>query len=408
MKKKIIILIFSLTILFNIYNNIFAIIDNSKIESKNIGVYNLDNMELLYGINQNEKISIASITKVMTAIVAIENIDDLNEIITIDYSTINGKLDPDLVVAGIYEGEKLSYYDLLCTMLIPSGADSAMYLANNILDNEETFIQKMNEKAKELKLNNTNFSNPTGLDDENNYSTINDVSKIMKYALSNNTLKEIMSLEKYTTSDKNITVTNTISKTSKRYGLELEYIIGGKTGTTSDAGLCLASFSKDEDTNLLAIVTGSSMYSKKPYNIIDTEYIYSEIINDYSKKAIISQGDIIYTLPSVCTKQENVSVCSKEDIFSYTDNVNKQNILVQYEGLETLDYTIKQGEKIGTIKVYYNNIFVKELDITLDEKLNFSITKWIRINKKPIIIFSAVIFIMIILLKLILKKRKNK
>ena len=150
------------------------------------------------------------------------------------------------------------------------------------------------------------------------------------------------------------------------------------------------------------------MYSKKPYNIIDTEYIYSEIINDYSKKAIISQGDIIYTLPSVCTKQENVSVCSKEDIFSYTDNVNKQNILVQYEGLETLDYTIKQGEKIGTIKVYYNNIFVKELDITLDEKLNFSITKWIRINKKPIIIFSAVIFIMIILLKLILKKRKNK
>lgn len=395
-------------ILSSIYNSIFAIINTEKISSKNIGVYNLDNMELLYGLNQNEQISIASITKVMTAIVAIENIDDLDEKIIIDYSTIRGKLDSDLVVAGIYDGEELTYYDLLCTMLIPSGADSAMYLANNVLDSEDTFIQKMNEKAKELKLNNTNFSNPTGLDDENNYSTITDVSKMMKYALDNSTLKEIMSLDTYTTSDRSLTVNNTISKTSKKYGIELDYIIGGKTGTTSDAGLCLASFSKDEDTNLLAIVTGSSMYSQRPYNIIDSEYIYSEISNDFSKKTIISKGDVIYNLPTICSKQDNVLIYSKEDILAYTDHVNENNILIQYDGLEVLDYTIKQGDKIGTIKIYYNNIFLKEIDVTLDEKLDFSIIKWIKINKKPIIISSIVILIIIIFISFSIKNRKNK
>lgn len=410
MKKKISLIIISLIVLFSILDNdIFAKIDEEKIYSNYVGVYNLDNMELLYGKNHKEKIAIASITKVMTAIVSIENIVDLNEKITIDYSSIKGKVDSELVTAGIYNGQELTYYDLLCTLLISSGADSAEYLANNVLENEDQFINAMNNKAKEIGMENTSFSNVTGLDDENNYSTISDVAKMMKYAFKNETLKEIMDKNTYTTSDKNLTVRSTISKTAKRYGINIEYILGGKTGTTGDAGLCLASYSKDENVNLLVIVTGSSMYSTAPYNIIDTEYLYNEIINDYSNKNIISQGDEIYTLPTECTKQDSASIFAKEDIVVYTDVVNEEKIAIEYNGIETLDYTIKVGEKVGEISIYYNNKLVKKVDAILDEKLEFSFIKWININKKPIIILVLIVTTIIILIsKTKSKKIKTK
>ena len=137
------------TIVFS--NYIFASINlEDELYSPNVGVYNLENMELLYGENVDKTISFASITKVMTAIIAIENIQNINESITIDYSYIQNKVDSELVIAGIYDGQVLTYYDLIATMLVPSGADSAEYLANIIFENEDTFINKMNEKAQEL------------------------------------------------------------------------------------------------------------------------------------------------------------------------------------------------------------------------------------------------------------------
>lgn len=392
------------TIVFS--NYIFASINlEDELYSPNVGVYNLENMELLYGENVDKTISFASITKVMTAIIAIENIQNINESITIDYSYIQNKVDSELVTAGIYDGQVLTYYDLIATMLVPSGADSAEYLANIIFENEDTFINKMNEKAQELGMNNTSFSNVTGLDDDNNYSTINDLAKMMKYAMENDTLKEIMSLSEYTTTDKNITVRSTIDSARARYGIDVDYIIGGKTGTTGDAGLCLASFSEDEGVELLTIVTGASMYSSTMYNVIDTETIYESIINSYSMQNIVSVGDLLYEILCVCTKQDSVNILSKEDVLIYTDVIDKDCIKIEYEGLESLDYTIKEGETIGKIKVYYDENFIKEMDVTLDEKLEFSLIKWININIENIIIFTGVLIIFISAIILIYKKK---
>ena len=190
MKNKFLIIF----IFFNlILSTVLGAENLDNITSTNYGVYEADNLKQLYGQNTQEKISIASITKLMTAVIAIENINDLNEYITVDYSLISKSLDPELAVADIYNGQTLTYYDLLATMLIPSGADSAIYLSEIIFNDSTEFINQMNKKAHELQMNNTNFSNVTGLDDENNYSTIEDVAKLLKYVLENNTLKEIIS-----------------------------------------------------------------------------------------------------------------------------------------------------------------------------------------------------------------------
>ena len=406
MKQKFFIIFITFVFVFNSY--IFATVNFDDIYSPNVGVYNLDNMEKLYGKNEDEIISFASITKVMTAIVAIENIEDINDTIIVDYSKIYGKVDSELVTAGIYDGQTLTYYDLLATMLVPSGADSAEYLANIVCDSEEMFIQKMNEKALEIGMNNTSFSNVTGLDDAKNYSSINDLSKMMKCALDNKYLKEIMSLSSYTTTDGTITVRSSITNATTRYGIDIKYIIGGKTGTTGDAGLCLASFSEDDGVELLVIVTGTSMYSDTMYNVIDTENIYQKVIDNYSNQNIVSVGEELYQVPCICTKQDSVNILSKENITVYTENVEKNDVRIEYNGIDTLDYTVKQGEAIGTINVYYKDKLVKELNITLDEKLEFSLIKWININIESIIIFIGIITIFISSVILIYKKKNKK
>lgn len=406
MKYKFLILF----IFFNLYLNcIFGIENLDNIQSKNYGIYEADNLKLLYGKDDQEKISIASITKLMTAVVAIENINDLNATVTIDYSIISQSLDPDLAVAGIFDGEQLTYYDLLATMLIPSGADSAIYLSKTILDNDTEFISKMNDKARQLQMNNTHFSNVTGLDDENNYSTIEDIAKLLKYVLENDVLKEIISTPTYTTTDNLLTVSSTIFRAPQRYGININYIIGGKTGTTGDAGICLASYSEDEGIELIAIVTGADMYSTRPYNIIDSEILYEYISNTYSIQNVISQGEEILQLPTINCKQDNVKFYSETNITNYIDTLDKSKIKIEYNGIKTLNSSIKEGEKLGEISIYYDDELLKTSDIILNEKLDFSIIKWISTNRYPIFITltSIIILFTIFYLRNKFKKRKK-
>lgn len=404
MKNKFLIIF----IFFNlILNTVLGAENLNNIDSTNYGVYEADNLKQLYGQNTQEKISIASITKLMTAVVAIENINDLNEYVTVDYSLISNNLDPELAVAGIYDGQTLTYYDLLATMLIPSGADSAIYLSEIIFNDSTEFINQMNKKAHKLQMNNTNFSNVTGLDDENNYSTIEDVAKLLKYVLENNTLKEIISLKEYTTTDGKLTVSSTISRSAQRYGIDINYILGGKTGTTGDAGICLASYFNDESVELITVVTGADMYSTEPFNIIDTESLDEYISDTYSMQNIISTGEEILRLNTLNCKQDSVTFYSDTNITKYLDKLDKSKINIEYNGVEILTSNIQEGEKIGEISIYYDNELLKTSDIILNEKLDFSLTKWISNNRYPILITIASILVLSILFYIKFKKKSK-
>ena len=388
----------------------FVYADEISITSTHAGVYNADNMELLYGKNEQDKIAIASLTKLMTAVVSIENIPNLEDKITVDYDIISKTLDPELAVAGIYDGESLTYYDLLATMLIPSGADSAVFLSNVVFDSQEKFIENMNIKAQEIDMNNTRFSNVTGLDDENNYSTIEDVAKLLGYVLKNDTLKEIISMKSYTTTDGEITVSSTITRSAQRSGITLDYVLGGKTGTTGDAGICLASYTVDEDNTIISIVTGASMYSTIPYNIIDSEKLYKYIADKYSNQNVLSKGDKILELNTYCCKQDSVVFTLPEDIVKYVDNVESKDINIIYDGIDVLDSSMKIGTSLGKVKIYYKNELVGDVDIQLNEKLEFSLKKWIVIHKVLVgsIISGIVLVIIIILIRNSIKNKKNK
>ena len=407
MSRKNVVKIIVLILFFIIeISDIYAVVDEEKIHSSNVGVYNIEEMSLIYGKNIDERISIASITKVMTAIVAVENVEDVYDSVKVDYNKISKWLYEDLSIAGIYDGQELTYYDLIATMLIPSGADSAIFIASSIFKNYNEFINKMNEKASELGMNSTHFSNPVGYDDENNYSTIEDVAIMMKYALENNTLKDILTMKKYTTSDNKLTVYSTLDSLAIKYGVQIDKIIGGKTGTTQNAGRCLASFSDDEGVPLLVIVVGSPLYSNMPYNLIDTEYLYNIIQKEYTKRYIFVKGDKVFKIPTLYTTKKYVDIEVPENVMVYTDKIEQKDIKVQYEGISLIDSSIKIGEKLGKLSIKYKGKNIYESDVFLEENLKFSITKWIKTEYSTVTWMTGIALILIsISLRLDEKKR---
>ena len=179
--RKIVIFIIS----FIFINNVYALDLNSKYAY----VYNVKEDKVMYEKDSNKEIKVASLTKIMTAIIAIENIDNINKEVIIsarDYRDY-----PEYAVAKFNIGEKVTVKDLLFGALLPSGSEAVNALVRVTTDSEEEFIKLMNEKALELNLKNTHFSNPIGKDD-NNYSTMSDIARILEYALSNKIFKEIL------------------------------------------------------------------------------------------------------------------------------------------------------------------------------------------------------------------------
>ena len=146
---------------------------------------------MIYEKNSNEQTKVASLTKIMTCLVSLENISNLDDTVTVQYQDLIGL--KGYAVAGFRVGDEVSYKDLLYALMLPSGADAALALSNNI----DNFIDKMNNKAKELNMTNTSFSNPIGMDNDNNYSTAADLSKLLVYSLKNNTFKTIFSSDDY-------------------------------------------------------------------------------------------------------------------------------------------------------------------------------------------------------------------
>ena len=206
--KKLKILLF--IILMSLSINVYAI--EFDLNSQHAILYNLNDNSVLYEKSSKDKTSIASMTKIMTGIVAIENIENLDNKVKLTYADFAGLAEANAAVAGFRIGEEVTYKDLLYGLMLPSGADAAQSLTRNIAGSTEKFIEMMNQKAKELGCKNTHFVNPTGLDHQEHYSTVEDVATIFQYAIENEKFLEIIKTKTYTTSNGRLTFKSTIQR----------------------------------------------------------------------------------------------------------------------------------------------------------------------------------------------------
>ena len=361
MKKTLI----KLTIIFYIFLPIINI-KALEIYSENAVLYNMNEDKIIYEKNKNEKVKVASLTKIMTTILALENIDNIKEEIQMPKEAFIG-LD-GYVVSGIKPNEQITYEDLLYGTMLPSAADCAHALAINISGSIDNFVEQMNKKAIELNMNNTHFSNPVGIDDDN-YSTVDDIASLLKYALKNEDFKKIFATKEYKTTN-NIILESTIIEKSKPYNINVANIIGSKTGFTDEAGNCLASISKINGVNYLLVTTNASI--DKSYHIIDAVNIYDYYSNNYSYKKILSENQLIKTIKIDDIINKEYNIYSGLDKYMYLNNeIDTNNLTYEYEGIEDLTKEIKKNDKIGILKIKNNDKIIYQQDIYLDKKINF-------------------------------------
>ena len=258
-------------------------IDTGDLHSAYAILVRLSDKTVLMQKHGDERIYPASLTKMMTAVVAIENIPDLQKKIELSSSIFQPLYKADASMAGFLPGEKVRAIDLLYGALLPSGAECCIGLADEISGSEESFVKKMNQKADQLGMSNTHFTNSTGLQNENHYSTVKDLSLLLDYALQNQTFREIFTSSRHSTAATNkhpdgITFTSTLSQNLKDQTLPGGEILGGKTGFTDEAGLCLASLAQIGGKEYILVTAGAEGDHKtEPYDIDDAREVYQRL-----------------------------------------------------------------------------------------------------------------------------------
>lgn len=383
--KKAVFFLFSL---FFFCYSVYA--ENFDITGEYVSLYNMNEDILLYSKNDTKKTSIASLTKMMTTLVAIEEIDNLDKIVTIKERDFEGTV--GYSKAGFKVGDKVTYRDLLYGIILPSGADAVNAVVNNTLGYDK-FIKKMNEIAKKIGMNDTSYANPVGKDDENNYSTSNDLAKLLKYALKNETFKTIFTTKNYKTSN-GLNLESTVNRYENI--LNTNEIKGAKSGFTKDAGRCLASITTLNNVDYLLVVINSSTTS--PYNAVkDTITIYDYYNNNYGYKNIINDDTFIKEIPVDFSKEKTYKITGSEDIEKYLKN--NTEVTYKYVGSDKVTFNTKKGSKLGVVKIYDGDVLLATSNVYLENNIEYyPIITYIMIG-------IAVVFVLLIVK---IKKKKHR
>lgn len=321
-------------------------------------LFDLTNGELVMSKDADKVMKVASLTKIMTALVVLEN-RQLDEIVTITRPMISNLY--DYVVAGFRVGQKVSVEDLLYALLLPSAGDAAQALAISTSGSITEFANKMNERATQLGLKNTHFSNPTGMDNDN-YSTAHDIAIILQAALEDSTFKKIFETNEWNLRSINMKVEKTYKPRA--------HIAGGKTGYTGQAGRCFASIATIEGVDYLMVNLGAN--SKTSNHINDAEKIYAYIEQNFEEQTVISSGVLAQTLQVKDSFQETTDLYTETEFSDLLPaDLDHAKIEYVYEGMTIITREVELGAKVGQYIAKYDGEELGRVDLFLRDEITF-------------------------------------
>ena len=345
-------------------------IEDIDINSRSCVVLDRKSKTILFGKNENKQVKMASTTKIMTAIVIIENYD-LNKEITVSKKaagTGGSRL-------GLRTGDKITVHDLLYGLLLRSGNDAAVALAETVGGSIEGFAELMNQKAKELNLKNTHFESPHGLDSDGHYTTAYELALITDYALQNSTFAKIVGTKNYT-----ITINGypkALTNTNELLG-NLNGVYGVKTGFTNGANRCLVSSCKRGDMDIICVVLGADTKNFRTqdsiklieYAFANYEYVnikeiadkeLSALRNKYSSSFFVDKGisnKISFEISNIDTPILPI----KKDLVG---NITTESFLNT-----NLIAPVHKDEILGYIKIVSNNNVIANFDIICKSEIS--------------------------------------
>lgn len=325
----------------------------------------MSNNRILFAENMHTIRSVASISKIMTAILAIES-DKINNQIIIG-EEIEGSYG-----SGIYikQNEELKIIDLVYGLMLRSGNDAANAIAYHISGNNDDFVKLMNQKAKEIGMINTTFNNSSGLDTpKSNYSTAYDMAVLTSYAMKNELYRKVVFTKKYSLkTNMNTYIWHNKNKLLNSY----KYTTGGKTGFTEIAKRTLVTTASKNDLDLVAVTLNDGN------DFLDHKKLYEEAFNIYTNYKIIKKGNI-----NIINEKyyPNYDFYVKNS-FSYPlTNLETDNIILKFEieQKKEIKSNNKIGQliiKLGDLEIYRDDIYIKEK--SLEKSIFIKISNWLK------------------------------
>ena len=395
---------------------------------KSLYLENLDTEIAVYEKAAETRCYPASTTKIMTYIITAEHVEDFeNTYVTVKDDILHMLDGTGSSMAGLVAGEKVSIYQLLCCLMIHSGNDAALVLADYIGGGDiSKFVDMMNEKAKELGCENTHFANPHGLNDPNHYTTARDMAVMAKYALTLPQFSEITNtvISYCLGEDRYLLTTNYMIDASRGGDYYYPYAQGIKTGSTgNDSGYCLVSTAVKDGYTYLCVAFGAPYEDEngERYDngaMIDSKNLYKWAFSELEIKTIMDKNDLV--------KEINLNYAWNKDSIqlvpatSYSailpDDVNISSIDKTYDIPESIDAPVKEGDKIGTVTLSYANQELVTIDLLASETVERSelltamdafnkivTSKWFIIS----VIAIIVLFITYIIVATVYNKRKK-
>ena len=316
------------------------------ISAKSSIVICADTNQILYGENQHKKMGMASTTKIMTAIIALEN-GNTTDMVTISANAANQE------GSSVYlkPNDRVSLSDLLYALLLNSGNDAAMAIAEHIAKTPDAFAELMNEKATELECRNTHFENPSGLPHEGHYSTAYDMAIIMSYAIKNDEFAKIVG-----TKEHQIKTASGITYLKNHNKLLWQYpdCIGGKTGFTKSCGRCFVSCAEKDGVTLICVTLDAPDDWNDHKNLLDYGFEKAEMT------PIISRNEIL------CTRRirgVRLNILSGNDVLIPLKNGRKRHLTLKINLNETINGDINYGTHLGTGDIYVGDFLAGKVDL---------------------------------------------
>lgn len=361
LKFKIILLFFLLIIGIQTV----SLADEVKLNSEAAILVEVSTGRILYEKNSTKQMYPASTTKILTAILVIENCK-LDEIVTVRESALSN-IPSGYVTCNLQVGEQLTVNDLLYALMIPSANDAAYVLAEYVAGSVEDFSTMMNDKARELGCKTTHFVNPNGIHAESHYSTAYDLYLIGNYAMKNETFRKLVATTEYTlpateqypNNDRILKTTNELlNENSKSY--YYKNAIGIKTGYTSKAGNCLVAAASRDGLEFIAVVlNGGTTNEGLNSRYVDSKKLFEYAYDNFTLTKIIEKGSIVQTIEieNGTKETKNLDLVIDETITVVNNkSIDMNNVLPEIKLRETLEAPIAAGETIGTIKYKVDDI----------------------------------------------------
>ncbi len=393
---------------------------------------NTDSETVIFDKNADKKTAPASITKIVTCMLVLENCEDLDTPLTCKRESLNGLYEQNAATVGILAGETLTVKELLYALMIPSAADAANILADYVGGGSiENFVVMMNDFVKKLGCENTNFINAHGLDENGgNITTAYDLYKITKYALENPTFKEITSTLRHEIAPtEKYPYTRYLNNTNKMMNPAYKdyyspYISGVKTGTTALAGHCVISTASKNGYNYMLIVMNAPQYDIDGDNVeenvafTDSKKIYEWAFKNIVLTKVTNTTDVVTVVDVKYNwKVDHLRLLPAKEMSALVPSGTESGSLVirpiESETPKVVKAPIKKGDVLGKAEILYGEDVVATVDLVAAENVSRSMILVIFDGIKTVVsstVFKIlfVLFAVLIIIYILLIIRRNR